>query len=252
MWDIFFEIHSNLPREGPGDFEATRKAYLLMWELPPQPVILDIGCGTGRQTLDLAQISPAQIIAIDNHRPFIDHLNSLIRTARLAQRIQAFNANMFNLPFRADSFDVLWAEGSIYVIGFEKGLQEWRKFLKPGGYLAVTEVCWLKDQIPQELADFWQREYPAIRSVPKNLETIRHCGYKLINDFILPQSAWFKDYYLPMEKRIVELQKKYRTNPEILAFLKTEQQEIELYRRYYDYYGYIFFVMQNPRLPGML
>lgn len=73
--DVFFEIHRDLPREGPGNNESTRKAFHLLNGLPSQPNILDIGCGPGMQTIEIAKMTNGKIIAIDTHEPFLEELN---------------------------------------------------------------------------------------------------------------------------------------------------------------------------------
>jgi len=134
---IFFEIHSGLPREGPGDSRSTKRAFALLSDLPPEPHVLDIGCGPGMQTLDLARLTRGQIVALDNHQPFLDELSARARRAGLGSRVQAIYGDMEDLPFPRASFDLIWAEGSIYIFGFEKGLRAWKTLLRAGGYLAV-------------------------------------------------------------------------------------------------------------------
>ena len=75
----FWEVHSNLPREGPGDNESTKKAYLMLKDLPENPRILDIGCGPGMQTIELAKLSGGQIVAVDNHQPFLEQLKITLK-----------------------------------------------------------------------------------------------------------------------------------------------------------------------------
>ncbi|MBN1348446.1 class I SAM-dependent methyltransferase [candidate division KSB1 bacterium] len=241
---IFFEIHQDLPREGPGNFESTKQAYSLLHPLPQIPLILDIGCGPGMQTMDLIKLTDGKIIAIDTHQPFIDVLNKKIIEAELGSRIQARYGDMFALDFQHGAFDIIWSEGAIYIIGFEIGLQRWKPYLKKNGFMAVTEVTWLKSDLPDELRVFWEQEYPAMKDLQENLEIIDRSGYRVLDHFILPQAAWWDGYYRPLQKRIDLLTKKYSRNEAAREVLQMHQQEIELYEKYADAYGYVFYVMQ--------
>jgi len=243
--DIFFEIHQDLPREGPGCNEATRKAFMMISAMPSQPLILDVGCGPGAQTLELAKLSEGYVIGVDNHLPFLKQLKTKAREARLSDRIKTLNGSMFEMSFKEGSFDLIWAEGSIYIMGFEKGLKNWRHFLKPGGFLSVTEVSWLKENPPQELYDFWMRGYPAIKNIQENQALIQKCGYKEIGYFLLEEKAWWDDYYNPLEKRIQKLRQKYRDDKEALLQLDEESYEISLYRRFSEWYSYVFYIMKK-------
>jgi len=241
---IFFEIHRDNPREGPGNFESTRKAYTALRGLPDKSRILDIGCGPGKQTLDLARISSAEVYAIDNHEIYINKLKQIVREKNLGNRILPFVADMSSLDFEEGYFDIIWAEGSIYIIGFERGLRLWKPLLKPRGYLAATEISWLKNNPPPEVRQFWENGYPAMKTTEGNLAIIRKAGYELIEHFTLPESAWW-DYYHPIEEKITQMKTKYKHDPTALKVLEGEKQEIELYQKYSEYYGYVFYVMQK-------
>jgi SAM-dependent methyltransferase len=243
--EIFFEIHKDLPRQGPGDFESTKRAFSMIKDLPGEPRILDIGCGPGMQTLDLTRLTAGSIVAVDNHQPFLDTLSARVREAGLTKRIQVVNGDMASLRFEKSSFDVIWAEGSIYLMGFERGIRDWNSFLRPGGYLAVTEVTWLKPNPPKELKGFWEAEYPAIRDVEENTRTIAGAGCELAGHFTLPESAWWEHYYRPLEKRLPGLRSRYQDDDAALGLIEMEQAEIDLYRKYSDYYGYVFYVMRG-------
>ncbi|MDX1575896.1 MAG: class I SAM-dependent methyltransferase, partial [Kiloniellales bacterium] len=72
MRAVFFDVHSGLPREGPGSRACTARALAMAGPLPPEPRVLDIACGPGMQTLDLAELLPAaRITAVDTHAPFV-------------------------------------------------------------------------------------------------------------------------------------------------------------------------------------
>lgn len=242
--DIFFELHRDIPREGPGDNASTRKAYALLTGLPERPRLLDIGCGPGMQTIELAKISAGSILAVDTHQPFLDELARRTDQEGLIKRITTLNKSMFELDFEPGSFDVLWSEGAIYIIGFEKGLQEWKPFLKEGGYLAVTELAWLKPDPPADPKFFWDENYPGMKTLEENLVIFRGAGYREISHFVLPESSWWDDYYTPLEKRIVMLSEKYRNDEEAVALLRESQRESDLYRKYSDWYGYVFYIIQ--------
>jgi SAM-dependent methyltransferase len=149
------------------------------------------------------------------------------------------------MDFPDGSFDILWAEGSIYIIGFERGLREWKRLLKPEGFLVAAEVAWLCPDPPREVLDFWKANYPGIRTIPETLEQISDCGYRRIDHFVLPEDAWWVGYYGPVEKRLQALREKYREDPEALAVLEEEEKEIDMYRRYSEWYGSVFFAMQK-------
>jgi len=243
-WDIFFEIHKDLPREGSGRDEYTQKAFEMIPKIN-QPNILDIGCGPGLQTIKLAKLSDGKITAIDIHQPYLDQLEKHVKEEKFSDRIIILNKSMINMDFSEKEFDILWAEGSIFIIGFEKGLIDWKKFLKPGGYLAIHEMTWLRDNPPKEISDYWERVYPQISTIDNNLKIIRKCGYKIIGYFPLPEDAWWELYYNPLEKRLKMLEKKYKNNPEALEMIRGEYEEIDLFRKYNKWYGSVFYVIQK-------
>lgn len=150
---------------------------------------------------------------------------------------------MFDLHFD-EAFDVMWSEGAIYIIGFETGLRAWRPLLKAGGFVAVTELSWIKPDPPPEILDNWARDYPGMVSMEGNLSRIRAAGYREVESFVLPESSWWEPYYLPMQARVQELREKYRGNAEAQGQLDAELIEIEMYRKYSAWYGYVFYVIK--------
>ncbi len=242
---IFWEIHSGLPREGPGDNASTSKAFSMLTDLPDAPFILDIACGPGMQTMELARLCNGDIVALDTHQEFLDELDRRAVAAKVEDRVTTVNASMFELPFDEDSFDLIWCEGAIYILGFEEGLTQWRPLLKNKGYLAVTNACYLKSEIPDAVRKMWEGDYPGISTIENSLEAITRSGYKSLDHFILPSSAWMDNYYTPKEERIKTLRTKYIGNADALKELDESQSEVDMYRKYSDFYGYVFFVMQS-------
>jgi ubiquinone/menaquinone biosynthesis C-methylase UbiE len=243
-FQVFFELHSDLPREGPGNNESTMKAFALLPALPPRPCILDLGCGPGMQTIQLAKLTDGHITAVDFHQPYLDQLEQAIQAEGLGDRIQPVKADMDDLPFDAESFDVIWAEGSAYILEFGNALRKWRPLLKHPGYLVASELSWLRLDPPQAAIDFWQDEYPNMQSVEANLALAKSYAYLPLAHFLLPKKAWWDHYYTPLESRLKQLQAKYAEHPDASTILSSHQTEIDLYRHYSDYYGYAFYILQ--------
>ena len=241
---IFFEIHQGNLLEAPGDFDSTQRAFSRLKDLPAQPHILDAGCGPGRQTFDLCRLTEGSIVAVDLHRPFVEVIKEKSREKGLVQRVNAMQADMADLEFDPLTFDVIWSEGAVYNIGFKTGLELWKPLLKKPGYVAVTEITWLREDIPADLKDFWNAEYPPMQDISSNINDLQGAGYRLVDHFTLPESAWW-NYYRPIEKRVEQLKARYQDNSAALEVLDAELKEIDLYRRYSDYYGYEFFIGQN-------
>jgi len=243
--DFFFELHEDLYRQGPGRDEYTRKAF----ELIPHrdhPRILDIGCGPGGQTMELARLTNGTIIALDIHQPFLDEVTARAVDLGFADRITTINKSMTEMDFPTEHFDIIWSEGSIYNIGFEKGLKEWRRLIKPGGCLAVHEMTWLQPNPPAEIKTFWEQEYPAITTIDNNIAIINKCGYDLLGHFPLPEDAWWEFYYNPLQQRLNQYRKQHQDDPEKMEIINWEQREIDLYKKYNQWYGSVFYVMKKP------
>lgn len=244
---IFFEIHNGNPREGPGNFESTKRAFEMLADIPEKPIILDVGCGPGKQSFDLAELSKGRIYAIDTHLPYLQRLDEQISDKNMRDQISVQLCDMSALAFAHGSFDVIWAEGSIYLMGFENGLKLWAGFLKPKGYISVTEISWLKDDLPENVTAFFNTCYPAMQTTEKNLSIIRQAGFDIVGHFVLPENAWWDDYYTPVENKLEILNHKYKDDSKALEVLAMEKEEIDLYRKYSDCYGYVFYVLQKRR-----
>jgi len=243
--EYIYELCEALPRSGPGDNKSTRRAYNSIPDVIENPFILDIGCGQGMQTQELAKISDGNIIALDNHQGFLDMLMTQAKKRGFKDRIFPKNISMFEMSFEERIFDIIWSEGALYLMGFQNGLKRCQQLLKDKGYLAITELVYTIPDPPNVVVEYFKSEYPDIKHVDELIETINQSGYKLISNFSLPESAWFDNYYIPMEKELPRLVDKYQGNNIALAVFNGFKEEIDFYRQYSNNYGYEFFVMQK-------
>jgi len=240
--ETVFQVEKDLLREKLCKY--TRKAFQMLPKLD-KPRILDIGCGSGITTIELARLSKGEIIGIDIYQPSLDKFTRKIEETGLSDRVRAMNCSMFNMDFTDESFDIIWSEGSIFIIGFERGLRDWRRFLKPNGFMIIHEMIWVQPNPPQEIYDYWKSYYPGIKTVPENLKKITDFGYNLVGHFTLPEDAWWNEYYGPLERRVKELHSNYLDHPDVLLILDKEQREIAIARKYRKWYASAFFVMQK-------
>jgi len=242
---FFYQVFESLPRQGPGCAGATKHVFSLLPPLPDDAKILDVGCGSGTQTRDLAGLTSGLITAVDNHQPFLDLLNARAREAGLQGRIRTVNASMDALPFEKGQFDLIWSEGAIFIVGFEQGLKLWKPFLKKGGYMVVSDADWFESNPPKELMDWWESEGYVPVPEDEMKERVKRAGLRLIATYRLPEAGWWDNYLVPLLARIAEFRKTHGSDPANTALLDSLEHEAEMYRKYKRYYGYTFFVMQN-------
>jgi SAM-dependent methyltransferase len=243
--EAFFRLFEGLPRQGPGSDACTREALRRLPELPAQPRVLDLGCGSGRSTLVLAETLRTRVIAVDNHRPFLDQLRATAAERGVGHLIEPRCADMAAPGVPAGSVDLLWSEGAIYLLGFESGLRLWRPLLAPGGRLAVSECSWLTADPPAEAAAFFRAGYPGMAGIEQNLGRARAAGFDVVDHFALPPEAWWNEYYAPLEQRMTELAPE--ADPELAAVIAETRREIGLYRRHGDRYCYVFYLLRRRR-----
>ncbi|MBE0433303.1 class I SAM-dependent methyltransferase [candidate division WOR-3 bacterium] len=220
-----FEVTTEIDRDR---FRAkllqyTRKAYNLLPTLE-HPNILDIGCGTGVVTLELARLSNDRVIGVDIDKAAIEKLRRKIKGAGLRDRVKAVECSMYDIEFADGVFDIIWTEGAIHVIGFTEGLRRWRNLIKSEGFFVIHD---------------------RIAGMQENERAISACGYTLINRFIVTKEAWWDDYYRPLENMIEGLRPKYQNDAAALAFLDKEQVEVEEFKNNPAYHGSVFDVMQK-------
>lgn len=239
---LICEYYSSLERQGPGSPEVTLKALSFIDNLSDESRIADIGCGTGGQTMVLAQNAPGHITGIDLFPAFIDLFNLNAGKLNLQDRLKGITGSMDNLPFQNEELDLIWSEGAIYNIGFERGINEWRKFLKPGGYIAVSEASWFTGERPDEINKFWNDAYPEIDTIPNKVAQMQQAGYVPVATFIFPETCWTENFYAPQVRAQEVFLKKHAGNKTAEEFIANQRHEAQLYYKYKAYYGYVFYI----------
>lgn len=244
--ELMMHLHLDNDRQGPGSEEMTRLALSLSGIDRNRPCrIADIGCGTGAQTITLAQNLKGEIVAVDLFEAFLRKLETRIQQETTCASVTTLAASMDQLPFQNGEFDLIWSEGAVYNMGFEKGVTYWKNFLKNGGILAVSELSWITSRRPAELEDFWNGEYSEMDTASGKIRTLENAGYKVLAHFILPEYCWTEKYYNPLLKSHPRFLERFGHMETAHSIVRTDRQEADFYTKYKDYYSYGFYIAQK-------
>jgi ubiquinone/menaquinone biosynthesis C-methylase UbiE len=183
----------------------TKKAYGFISKFN-NPQILDVGCGSGVPTIELARLSNGHVTGIDIDETSLNLLQDKIKKMKINKQISIFKKSISAMDFPKESFDIIWAEGSVFVIGFENSIKRWHRYLKPNGFLVIHDEN--KDKT-------------------KKLGTIRKNGYSLITQFDLSDEIWWLEYYTPLEQLIQKFRNMYPNDNKLIIELDSDQNEID-------------------------
>ncbi|MFB9376414.1 SAM-dependent methyltransferase [Kineococcus gynurae] len=238
---VFWRAHEDLPREAPGSEATTALLLRLVGPLPDEPRVVDVGCGTGPSAVPLARLTGGRVVAVDLHPPFLERLRERARAAGVGDRVEPLRASMDALPLAPASVDLVWAEGSAYVMGFDAALAAWGPLLRPGGTLVLTEAEWLVPDPSPEARAFWDAGYPAMRTTAQNVAAAQGAGFTVAAGYVLPETDWAA-YYEPLARRLTQL----RAEGVDAGVLAEVGAEIEVRARHGADYGYTAYVLR-PR-----
>lgn len=242
--DYVFEFYENLDRQGPGSYSSTEKALKFIENYKDKKSILDLGCGAGRQTLDLLDLTSSDITAVDLHQNFLDYLSEEASAFGFNDRVKTLCVSIDDVPMNFGPFDIVWSEGALYNIGLENGLEVVKKYLMKNGYLAFSELCWHTKNPSPELIEYWEVNYPDIDFVDEKIKLLKSKGYEIISHFSLPETDWIDNYYNKYQLVADKLLNDYPDQPEVEDFVNECLDEMELYYEYKEQYGYEFFILQ--------
>lgn len=242
---LICEYFSSIKRQGPGSEASTHEAITTIPTINPNFKIADIGCGTGSSAIQLAKETQASVLAIDLFADFLIKVKQNAERAGVSDKVSTMQADMTQLPLEDESLDLIWSEGAIYNIGFEKGLQEWNRFIRKNGYIAVTESTWLTDSRPSEIENFWMDAYPQMDTLENNIVKMTKAGYCNIQTAVLSNDCWIKEFYEPQVNAQRIFLERHPNDFTTNELVKNQRHEAELFSKYHTYYGYVWYIGQK-------
>lgn len=234
----FESIFQDLDRLGPGDENDSLKA---LRSLPINSgEALEIGCGKGVTTALLAKNSAFYLTALDNDEYNLTCLKEKATERPYEHRITTVCASMTAMPFTKGQFDVLWSEGSAYIMGVKQALTAWKPLIKPEGYLVISDLVWLTDNPDKRAVEFWQQNYPDMTTSKQRIKEMQKAGYEVIDSFTQSEQSWH-NYLDPLKKKIAQVDHEAFTS----NALKDLRNELQIHEQYLGQYGYHIFVLKN-------
>lgn len=236
----FESIFYGLDRLGPSDDDDSLQA---LHALPINTGnALDVGCGKGLTTCLLAHHSGFSLTALDNDEYHLSCLKEKIKHQPINERITTNCSSMMAMPFEEQQFDVIWAEGSAYIMGVNNALKQWQRFLKPHGYVVISDLVWLTETPSIEAYEFWQKNYPDMTSKQQRTTDIINAGYEVITSFTQSEQSWL-NYLVPLKQKLNDIgDNDYKSNA-----VNDLRQEIHIHDQYLGEYGYHLFVLKSKR-----
>jgi SAM-dependent methyltransferase len=169
--------------------QHTRRAYQLLqpFEGGP-PRILDIGCGVGVPSLELARLSRGEVVGIDVDMAALEVMRERVAREGLGDRVTARCVSLYETDFPDSSFDLLWEEGVLHLLDTDRSLTQCRRLLRSGGYLVMHETNVWFESVRARLADF---------------------GFELRQTHPLPEHCWLTAYAEPLDAKLREFEQSH-------------------------------------------
>ncbi|MDG2335204.1 MAG: class I SAM-dependent methyltransferase [Myxococcota bacterium] len=242
--NILSQVFTALPRQGPGSTADTLNALSRVRDgFGPIENILDVGCGCGAQTMALLRNTTAQVTAVDLSASLLARLRTSAQAEGVNDRLTPVECSMKDMPLAPNSFDLIWSEGAVYIMGFEAALESFRTLLRPGGRVAISEMAWLVDPPPTAAAQWWEKEGASVVHDREKRRCLERQGYRILDTFLLSDTGWWDNYLTPMAERIAEL-RRGQSDPDAIAVLDRIDGEIAIHREYLGTYGYVFYIAE--------
>jgi len=149
-----------------GGLDATRELVDLC-HIDRDKYVLDVGCGTGKTACYIVKEYGCKVVGVDILERMIDRANERAKREGVEDRVEFRVADAQDLPFEDTLFDVVIGE---FITGLlddkQRGVNEYLKVTRPGGYIGFNEATWIKTPPPTELVKYLSRIFGVKGEIP--------------------------------------------------------------------------------------
>ncbi len=140
-----------------GGSKATRELIELC-HIDESKYVLDVGCGVGMTPCYIAKRLGCRVVGVDIRESMIDRANERAQRQSVEHRVEFRVVDAQNLPFEDALFDVVIGESiTAFLEDKQRGVSEYVRVTKLGGYVGLNEATWLKAPPPTGLVDYYFR-----------------------------------------------------------------------------------------------
>jgi len=126
-----------------GGLDATRE-LLNLCQVEAAHDVLEVGCGIGVGLAHIADTYGCRVVGVDISAPMLRWAHKRVVQAGVADKVSLRRADVGNLPFPDDQFDVVLCESVMaFVEDKQRAISECVRVTRPGGYVGLNEGLWL-------------------------------------------------------------------------------------------------------------
>lgn len=131
--------------------------------------VLDVGCGFGITSCYIARKHGCRVVGVDITEEMINKAKERAKREGVQDRVEFGIGDAQTLPFKDDFFDIVISESVIaFLVDKAKGINEYVRVAKPGGYVGINEGTWIRAHPPAEFAKYVSRIAGAKFETPNN------------------------------------------------------------------------------------
>jgi SAM-dependent methyltransferase len=153
-------------------------------ELTAESLVLEIGCGSGRYALRMAEEVGCRVVGLDINEHGIRNANQLAESMGLASRVGFERCDVSKtLPLGDETFDAVFSNDALcHVPGRAALLRELRRVLKTGGQLLFSDALVIGGMIShEEIATRSSIGYYVFSPPGENEELIEAAGFRMVS-----------------------------------------------------------------------
>jgi len=205
---------------------------------------LEIACGKGEAACSLAEEFGCRVEAFDIDPVMVEYSLAKAEKLELKDLVSFDVKDGRDMDFGEGKYDFVLAEGgALTYIGREEGIERCAGLLKEGHCLALTDLIYLRDDIPQPVRDAYEEGVFQYLTEIDYRRLLESKGFEIAFMAMLPQSAWDR-YYMQMRRKVMDAKNEYTQK-----FRDSMLREIDVYYNFGGMYsvGYLYAVARLAR-----